>query len=214
MKWKHFPRHWPFVWGNHRPPVNSPHKGQWRGTLMFSLICASINGWVNNREAGDLRHHRVHYGVSVMTMQAVCCCWFCLNLGVMFFEPRWHFCTCIYDNLTNHIPTKSKSTEMTHKSQRNSWQTNGYKIVSCIFAVVTLSEFDLEISQIWIEFEFKWTDHYWNGLQTATRGFDACENTPSVSPTWFHNIKQAFAAEYFPSIFNKISLIIRCDTHP
>ena len=31
IKWKHFPRHWPFVWGIHRSPVNSPHKGQWRG---------------------------------------------------------------------------------------------------------------------------------------------------------------------------------------
>ena len=29
-------------------PVNSPHRGQWRGALMFSLICAWINGWVNN----------------------------------------------------------------------------------------------------------------------------------------------------------------------
>ena len=28
-----------------RPPVNSPHKGQWRGTLMFSLICAWTNRW-------------------------------------------------------------------------------------------------------------------------------------------------------------------------
>ena len=37
IKWKHFPRHWPFVRGIHRSP-NSPHKGQWRGTLMFSLI--------------------------------------------------------------------------------------------------------------------------------------------------------------------------------
>ena len=34
---------------------NSPHKGQWYGTLMLSLICAWINGSVNNREAGDLR---------------------------------------------------------------------------------------------------------------------------------------------------------------
>ena len=42
-----------------------PHKGQWRGVLMFSLICASINGWVNNREAGDLRPHRTHYDVTV-----------------------------------------------------------------------------------------------------------------------------------------------------
>ena len=38
IKWKHFPRHWPFVWGIHRSPVNSPHKGQLRGALMFSLI--------------------------------------------------------------------------------------------------------------------------------------------------------------------------------
>ena len=27
----------------------SPHKGQWRGALMFYLICARINDWVNNR---------------------------------------------------------------------------------------------------------------------------------------------------------------------
>ena len=45
---------------------NSPHKGQWRGALMFTLICARINGWVNNREGGDLRRHRAHYDVIVM----------------------------------------------------------------------------------------------------------------------------------------------------
>ena len=49
-----------------RSPVNSPHKGKWRGALMFSLICVWINGWVNNREAGDLRHNRAHYYVTVM----------------------------------------------------------------------------------------------------------------------------------------------------
>ena len=48
------------------PPVNSPHKGQWRGALMFSLICVWINGWVNNREAGDLRRYCAHYDVIVM----------------------------------------------------------------------------------------------------------------------------------------------------
>ena len=52
--------------GNHRSPVNSPHKGQWRGALMFSLVCAWINDWVNKREAGDLRRHRAHYDVTVM----------------------------------------------------------------------------------------------------------------------------------------------------
>ena len=40
IKWKHFPHYWPFVRGIHRSPVNSPHKGQWRGALMFSLMCA------------------------------------------------------------------------------------------------------------------------------------------------------------------------------
>ena len=31
----------------------------WREALMFSLICAWINRWVNIREAGDLRRHRI-----------------------------------------------------------------------------------------------------------------------------------------------------------
>ena len=52
--------------GNSPAPVNSPHKGQWRGALMFSLICVWINGWVNNREAGDLRRHLGHNDVIVM----------------------------------------------------------------------------------------------------------------------------------------------------
>ena len=65
IKWKHFSRYWAFVQGIHRSPVNSPHKGQWRGALMFSLICAWINSWVNNCEAGDLRRYRAHYDVTV-----------------------------------------------------------------------------------------------------------------------------------------------------
>ena len=66
MKWKHFPPYWPFVRGIHRSPLNCPHKGQWCGALMFSLICVWINGWVNNREAGHLRRHRSHYDVIVI----------------------------------------------------------------------------------------------------------------------------------------------------
>ena len=85
IKWKHFPRYWPFVRGIHRSPVNSPHKGQWRGALMFPLICVWINGWVNNREAGDLRRYRGHYDVSVM--------WFILPLyngHGDILSTRWH----------------------------------------------------------------------------------------------------------------------------
>ena len=66
LTWKHFPRYLPFVWGIHRSPVNSPHKGQWRGALMFSLICVWINGWVNKRGDGDLRRHHTHYDIIVM----------------------------------------------------------------------------------------------------------------------------------------------------
>ena len=66
INWKHIPRYWPFVRGIHRSPVNSPHKRQWRGAFMFSLIWAWLNGWVNNREAGDLRRHHAHYDVIVM----------------------------------------------------------------------------------------------------------------------------------------------------
>ena len=36
---------------------------------MFSLICAWISGWVNNREAGDLKRYRAHYDVIVMVIK-------------------------------------------------------------------------------------------------------------------------------------------------
>ena len=65
IKWKHFLHYWPFVQGIHQALVNSPHKGQWRGASIFSLICAWINTWVNNHEPGDLRCHRPHYYVIV-----------------------------------------------------------------------------------------------------------------------------------------------------
>ena len=63
IKWKHFSRYWPFVQGIHRSPMNSPHKGQWHGALMFPLICVWIKGCANNREAGGLRRH---YDITIM----------------------------------------------------------------------------------------------------------------------------------------------------
>ena len=67
IKWKHFPRCWVFVRGIHRSPLNSPHKGQWRRALMFSLICDWPTG-VNSLDAGDLRCHRAHYDLTVMSV--------------------------------------------------------------------------------------------------------------------------------------------------
>ena len=66
IKWKHFPRYWYFVVGIHRSPVNSPQKDRWCGALMFSLIYACTNDWVNIRDTGGLNRHRAHYGVTVI----------------------------------------------------------------------------------------------------------------------------------------------------
>ena len=63
---ENIPCYWPFVRGIHRSPVESPHKGQWRGDLMFSLICGWTNGWAYNGDASELRRHRAHYDVIVM----------------------------------------------------------------------------------------------------------------------------------------------------
>ena len=71
IKRKHIPPYWPFVRGIHWSLVNSPHKGKWRGALMFSLICVWINAWVNNREAGELRCHRAHYNIIVMYLMTL-----------------------------------------------------------------------------------------------------------------------------------------------
>ena len=73
-----------------------PHKGQWRGALMFSLICARINVWVNNREAGELRRHRVHYDVIVMTgfcFYDHCTAW-CVKIIGYIMTRRWYSFVC------------------------------------------------------------------------------------------------------------------------
>ena len=53
-----------------KPPVIGGFPSQRRVTwsLIFSLVCASTNGWSNNRDAGELRRHRAHYEASVMVL--------------------------------------------------------------------------------------------------------------------------------------------------
>ena len=83
IKWKHFPRNWSFLRGIRRSPVTSPHKGQWCGALMSSLICAWINGWVNTRVDGD---HRV---IAIVTP----------SITFLFCVSRWWrqtLNTCLY----------------------------------------------------------------------------------------------------------------------
>ena len=88
IKWKHFPRNWPFVRGIHRSPVTSPHKGQWPGVLMFSLICARTKGWGNNGKAGDLRRYRAHYDVIVIRVQCSIIEYDYIKLILSYMEPH------------------------------------------------------------------------------------------------------------------------------
>ena len=105
IKWKHTTHYWQ---GIHQSPVNSPNKGQWHGALMFSLICAWINGWVNNREAGDLRRHRAHYDVNVNVMYQL---WQHLSNLKSFKEPDRYFFFCkIEISLTERLLNKNFST--------------------------------------------------------------------------------------------------------
>ena len=68
IKWKHFPRYLPFVRGIHRSPVNSPHKASDAELRCFLWPTPAWNSsWVNNGDARDLRRHRTHYDVTVMT---------------------------------------------------------------------------------------------------------------------------------------------------
>ena len=92
IKWKHFPRYWPVVTVIHRSLVNSPHKGQWRGALKFSLIYVRMNGWVNNREAGDLRRHHAHYYVIVMICRTMAFSYKCVFSHLILFDTYQQFC--------------------------------------------------------------------------------------------------------------------------
>ena len=62
-------------------------KGQWRGALIFSLICAWTNRWANNRDAGDLSRHRAHYYVIVMVMVCFVSLWFASPVHLYPLEP-------------------------------------------------------------------------------------------------------------------------------
>ena len=100
----------PFVWGIHRSPVNFPHKGQWRGVLMFSLIWTWTNSWASNNDAGDLRRYHAHYDVIVRftnnwgrdTITTICVSgpqWINI-IYISFSLVRGHYvnlskCTCI-----------------------------------------------------------------------------------------------------------------------
>ena len=112
---EHFPRYWPIVRGIHRSPVNSPHKSQWRRALMFSLICAWTNRWVNHREACDFgtpwrglwRHCNVPCTLCTLSVVSIIChtSFFEVtypNLSINQYSLRWRHNGL--DSVPNHQP--------------------------------------------------------------------------------------------------------------
>ena len=141
IKWKHFLLYWPCVRGIHRSPLNSPHKGQWRGASMFPLICACINVWANNRGAGDLRRHRAHYDVTVMgpwksrgtssadrlSWQHSVSCWLCKMFGTFAIIGFNHGVLGLAENPARGTGFWSQNTEgvargvLTEKARPEGW---------------------------------------------------------------------------------------------
>ena len=103
-----------FCTGIHRSPVYSPHKGQWRGALMFSMIYAWTNSWANNKDACCLRLHRAHYNVTVMkySYQAnmwytIYVLWIWIKFDINCMWMNWTICVIpLYPCLSCFIGTR------------------------------------------------------------------------------------------------------------
>ena len=119
IKWNHFPRYWPFVRGIHRSPVNSPHKGQWHGALMFSLICNKRLskqwwGWWFETLSWPLWRHRNDRSFSQNNSVK-------LESDTWYHHPRCHQCVLSWNlktfqshNVTLSMPSSSQNNRIWH----------------------------------------------------------------------------------------------------
>ena len=172
IKWKHFPRYFPFVRGIHRSPVNSPHKGQWRGVLMLYLICAGINGWVNNREAGDMRRHQAHNDVTVMVVAII----FLLLPLSSLLQHAFHgrFSSLLSSEACNGCPTQlyttcifTKNSLLVHISSWNIASQGRTRTSACKFFSSQLGTDDIIESYDLTWYVFLTYDH-WSCFHTNT----------------------------------------------
>ena len=100
-----------FARGIHRSPVDSPHKGQWHGALMFSLMCASTNDRASNGDAGDLRPHGTHHDVTVIFLLCFVVFWH-RSIYPHPSELLWYW-------LPKNNPKQNKQTKKTHDKTPN-----------------------------------------------------------------------------------------------
>ena len=105
-------------------------KGQWRGALVFSLTCTNV--WANNRDAGDLRRHRAHYGVAVMLSDVIPG----LSVLQILLMTRRHNCRITSKRWLWHINTilmKMKYKLYTHSIQDEQTVSKNGSRSHCMF---------------------------------------------------------------------------------
>ena len=107
IKWKHIPRYWPFARVIHRSPGNSPHKGQWSGALMVSLICARINSWVNNG--------KVSMQLALVVILSHVGCYDLVCSSTLFLKKSWLFSGFVQSSSGKLLPLCRSSYESKNK---------------------------------------------------------------------------------------------------
>ena len=171
IKWKHFSRYWLFVRRIHWSPVNSPHKGQWRRALMISLICARINGWVNNGDAGNLRRHRAHFDVYIwLVLPHLSCGGDTCQIWMWFNESTSYFC-----KIENFVYAEINERSFSNPHPWTQWFTFYKRYIQlCIFrrkfvycdwsSPNQLPNILLTISQRWLRLRMAWrgTNEYYH----------------------------------------------------
>ena len=132
IKWKHFPRYWPFVRGIH--PVTGEFPAVTRSFDVF-IDLLRINRWVNNGEAGDLRHLLAHYDIIVMvclvSVGVTVNCWSMCSISPCpsgLLHRQWGivwFLQCQWSDLEGYGSTDRYRSNMMTSSNGNIFHVTG-----------------------------------------------------------------------------------------
>ena len=131
IKWNHFSALLTLCARNSPVTGEFPSQRPVMRSLMFSLIRAWTNGRVNNRDAGDLRHHRAHYDVIVM-----------------FYFPEWHFISKTVFKIINNFQNLEGHTQLIPVSVRFQYVLKHFDTCAARFAEILPAIFD---DAIWLE---------------------------------------------------------------
>ena len=166
---------------------------------MFSLICVWINGWVNNRKAGDLRRYCGHYDVSVMGFWHPMCVYLVIILWVSSCR-RWQGLHVISHPWITNLPPRLPPCCGWEASMRKDLFSRVFihKVVRYLIGISRpreISKPDLESedrSEMWLvpwKHYFRgtspmsdWYDHF----KSPSRGIEIPVNLWPLLLTWFN----------------------------